>query len=210
MRARDEGAARARQELRAGPSCGPFMRALHAGASCGRFMRALHADPSVGHAGEAGHPCPFMRGFSAAWGPFIRVVSDMCTLLVRCVQVCGRSACRSCTPGGTGTTASSCTTRTRPATTPAGVPPASAPTTRSACASIACAAAAPGQRACSRAFSPAPPCLCLSQAAISILKQSLDSPDEISLDKALAIAVKVLSKTMDSTTLTADKRTHGL
>jgi len=47
-----------------------------------------------------------------------------------------------------------------------------------------------------------------AQAAISILKQSLgDNPEEINLEKALAIAVKVLSKTMDSTTLTADKRT---
>ena len=49
----------------------------------------------------------------------------------------------------------------------------------------------------------------LAQAAISILKQSLgDNPEEINLEKALAIAVKVLSKTMDSTTLTADKRTR--
>lgn len=42
-----------------------------------------------------------------------------------------------------------------------------------------------------------------SAAAVSILKQ--DYKDDISLDKALDLAVKVLSKTLDMTKLTADK-----
>ena len=45
-------------------------------------------------------------------------------------QVFGRLACRSCTLGGTGTMASSCTTRIRRATTPAGAQRALAPTIR--------------------------------------------------------------------------------
>lgn len=42
-----------------------------------------------------------------------------------------------------------------------------------------------------------------SQAAQSILKQ--DYKDDMTLDEALMLAVKVLTKTMDSTTLSADK-----
>ena len=46
------------------------------------------------------------------------------------------------------------------------------------------------------------------QAAQSILKQ--DYKDEMNLEEALMLAVKVLTKTMDSTTLSADKRMHPL
>ena len=42
-----------------------------------------------------------------------------------------------------------------------------------------------------------------AQAATSILKQEWN--DELDLDGALKLALKVLSKTMDSTTLTPDK-----
>jgi len=51
----------------------------------------------------------------------------------------------------------------------------------------------------------------LPQAAQSILKQSLDKEnEEVKLDKALRLAVKVLSKTMDSTSLTPEKLEIGV
>ena len=43
-----------------------------------------------------------------------------------------------------------------------------------------------------------------NQAATSLLKQ--DYSDEFSVQEALKLAVKVLSKTMDSTALSPDKR----
>jgi 20S proteasome subunit alpha 3 len=43
-----------------------------------------------------------------------------------------------------------------------------------------------------------------SQAAQSILKQ--DYKDEMTLDDAVMLAVKVLTKTMDSTTLSSERR----
>jgi 20S proteasome subunit alpha 3 len=43
-----------------------------------------------------------------------------------------------------------------------------------------------------------------NQAATSLLKQ--DYSDEFNVQEALKLAVKVLSKTMDSTALSADKR----
>jgi 20S proteasome subunit alpha 3 len=50
-----------------------------------------------------------------------------------------------------------------------------------------------------------------NQAAQSILKQSLEKEtEEYTLDKALRLAVKVLSKTMDSTALTPDKLEIGV
>jgi len=49
------------------------------------------------------------------------------------------------------------------------------------------------------------------QAAQSILKQSLDKEnEEVKLEKALRLAVKVLSKTMDSTSLTPEKLEIGV
>jgi len=50
-----------------------------------------------------------------------------------------------------------------------------------------------------------------NQAAQSILKQSLEKEnEEIKLDKALRLAVKVLAKTMDSTSLTPEKLEIGV
>lgn len=43
-----------------------------------------------------------------------------------------------------------------------------------------------------------------NQSAVSILKQ--DRNDDITVKEALSLAVKVLNKTMDSTSLSADKR----
>ena len=43
-----------------------------------------------------------------------------------------------------------------------------------------------------------------AQTAQSILKQ--EYKDDLTLDQALLLAVKVLTKTMDSTTLSSDKR----
>lgn len=42
------------------------------------------------------------------------------------------------------------------------------------------------------------------QAAVSILKQEYKE-DETTLENALSLAIKVLSKTLDTTKLTADK-----
>jgi len=51
----------------------------------------------------------------------------------------------------------------------------------------------------------------MKQAAQSILKQSLEKEnEEIKLDKALRLAVKVLAKTMDSTSLTPEKLEIGV
>jgi 20S proteasome subunit alpha 3 len=47
-----------------------------------------------------------------------------------------------------------------------------------------------------------------NQAATSLLKQ--DYSDEFSVQEALKLAVKVLSKTMDSTALSPDKRAYSL
>jgi 20S proteasome subunit alpha 3 len=44
------------------------------------------------------------------------------------------------------------------------------------------------------------------QAALSILKQDYDPAAPPNLDAALKLAVKILSKTMDSTTLSSEKR----
>jgi len=46
-----------------------------------------------------------------------------------------------------------------------------------------------------------------NQAAQSILKSSFETNDNLDIQKALALAVKVLSKTMDSTMLTPDRCT---
>lgn len=47
-----------------------------------------------------------------------------------------------------------------------------------------------------------------SVAAHAILKAQLPDSDDLSLDQALQLSVKVLAKTLDSTSLNAEKSTH--
>lgn len=52
-------------------------------------------------------------------------------------------------------------------------------------------------------------CVCLFQAAVSMLKQDYKD-GEMTLSAALALAVKVLNKTMDVSKLSAEKGVFGM